>query len=238
MMPASMGPAAPRPTQPARSRLEPIDPFAPPEAGVAEPLLDLADDDVAHRARKRASTPPGVADAPPAPADASAPRRREPPLPPDLAARRASVSKSPDAERLPAIELAAGGASSTGAAAWASSVAPHPSGGVRAAAPASPRVRFAAGLALAIVLGYVPADLVAAWRERVEFGAIDEKVAAAQSVADAPDSYAALDAFRAEQLDAKRSARRAIAVIAFAVWAAAGGALVYGWSRLPWQRPE
>ena len=226
LMPASMGPAAPRPPQPARSRLEPIDPFAPPEAAVAEQLLDLADDDVAYR---RSTTP--------AAPDASAARRREPPLPPDLEPRRASVSKSPDAARLPAVDIAAGGAPSTGAAAWGSA-APQPKGGVRVAAPASSRMRFAAGLAIAIVLGYVPADLVAAWRERVELGAIDEKVAAAQSVADAPDSYAALDAFRAEQLDAKRSARRTIAVIAFAVWVAAGGALVYGWSRLPWQRPD
>ena len=97
---------------------------------------------------------------------------------------------------------------------------------------------LAAGVAIAIVLGFVPAHFVAAWRERAELGAIDDKVAAAQSAADAPDSYAALDAFRAEQLDAKRAARRTIAMIALVVWAATGGALAYGWSRLPWQRPE
>src|SRR5262249_39653470 len=100
----------------------------------------------------------------------------------------------------------------------------------------SPRVRFVAGVAIAIVLGFVPAHLVAAWRERAEFAAIDDKVEAAQSAADTPETYAALDALRAEQLDAKRSARRNIEMLSLVIWAIAGGALGYGWFRMPWRR--
>ncbi len=96
----------------------------------------------------------------------------------------------------------------------------------------SARVRLVAGVALAIALGFVPAHLVAGMRERSAFAAIDAKVAAVQSTADTPDSYAALDGFRAEQLDAKHSARRSIAVTSLVVWAAVGVALAYGWFAL------
>src|SRR6185295_1735842 len=96
----------------------------------------------------------------------------------------------------------------------------------------SARVRLVAGVALAITLGFVPAHLVAGMRERSAFAAIDAAVAAVQSTADTPDSYAALDRFRAEQLDAKYSARRSIAVTSLVVWAAVGAALAYGWFSL------
>ena len=102
---------------------------------------------------------------------------------------------------------------------------------------ASPRVRLATGVALAVVLGFIPAHLVAGMRERSAFGAIDAKIAAVQSTADTPDSYAALDAFRAEQLDAKYGARRSIVVTSLLVWAAAGAALAYGWFGLFRARP-
>jgi hypothetical protein len=96
----------------------------------------------------------------------------------------------------------------------------------------SARVQLVAGVALAIGFGFVPAHLVGGMRERSAFGAIDAKIAAVQSTADTPDSYAALDAFRAEQLDAKYSARRSIAVTSLLVWAAVGAALALGWFSL------
>jgi hypothetical protein len=99
------------------------------------------------------------------------------------------------------------------------------------------RMRFAAGVVLAIVLGFVPASIVAGIRERSAFGAIDGVVFAAQAAADTPDRYEALDALRAGQLDAKRSARRMIMLTALAIWAAAGGAVAYAWfRRVPWDR--
>jgi len=101
----------------------------------------------------------------------------------------------------------------------------------------SARARFAAGVGLAILLGFLPAHVAAGIRERSAFGAIDSKVVAVQATADAPDRYDALDAFRTEQLDAKRSARTMIALTALLVWAAAGGGLAYVWfRRVPWDR--
>jgi hypothetical protein len=97
---------------------------------------------------------------------------------------------------------------------------------------ASARVRLVAGVALAIAVGFVAAHLVAGMRERRTFGAIDARVIAVQSAADTPDSYAALDAFRAEQLAAKYAARRSIAVTSLMVWAVVGAALAYGWFSL------
>ena len=92
-------------------------------------------------------------------------------------------------------------------------------------------------MVLAIVLGFLPAHLVAGMRERSAFAAIDARVVSAQVAADTPDSYAALDGLRAEQLDAKRSARRMIVLTSLMIWAAAGGALAYVWfKRVPWDR--
>jgi hypothetical protein len=190
-LPASMGPASPRPARPARparARNEPVDPFAPPEQGLA-----LAPP----------GSPGGVPQGP-APAASGAPVSPDPPR----------ISDAPQS----ALGIAARQLGSE----------------LRARIPvlASARVRLVAGVALAIALGFVPAHLVAGMRERSAFAAIDAKVTAVQSTADTPDSYAALDAFRAEQLDAKYSARRSIAVTSLLVWAAVGAALAYGWFSL------
>jgi hypothetical protein len=266
VLPASMGPAAPRPARPARSRSEPVDPFAPPELAAVEPLLQLApaDDDVAHRARKQASAPPAMAGEPG--------RHAAPPNPP-AGPHRASPAMAPggppQATSSSALAAAAGHRTPPGPSAGgppgpapmpsalpSSGPAPVPPAGppwsLDAAAPAitaalrrlggelvaripvlaSARVRLVAGVALAIALGFVPAHLVGRMRERSAFAAIDAGVVAVQSTADTPDSYAALDAFRAEQLEAKYGARRSIAVTALVVWAAVGAALAFGWFAL------
>ncbi|HEX3481495.1 MAG TPA: hypothetical protein VHT91_41060 [Kofleriaceae bacterium] len=280
-LPASMGPAAPRPARSARSRNEPVDPFAPPELAADEALLELADDDLAHRARRQGSAPPAMAAEPARPATPSSPpvdpQRAWPPLPPagpmpatPFSARGADPApyapgapgRAPQGPA-PALPGAPGGAPQSPAptppgapGGVPQSLAAGPSGPpVRISDPplsafaiaarrlgselvaqipvlASARVRLVAGVALALALGFVPAHLVAGMRERSAFAAIDAKVAAVQSTADTPDSYAALDGFRAEQLDAKYSARRSIAVTSLLVWAAVGAALAYGWFSL------
>jgi hypothetical protein len=218
MLPASMGPTTPRPARPSRSRNEPVDPFAPPELAAEEPLLQLADP-------VPSAPPPGVPQGPvPAPSASqpgmpqglplAPPAPRAPPALPALPPARTSPmsdardAAAPDAVRRMGRELVA-----------------------RIPVLASPRVRLAVGVALAIALGFVPAHLAARMRERSAFGAIDARVVAVQSTADTPDSYAALDAFRAEQLDAKYRARRSIAVTSLLVWAAAGAALAFAWFR-------
>jgi hypothetical protein len=107
------------------------------------------------------------------------------------------------------------------------------------AAPSAPmpRARFAAGVVLAVVLGFVPAHLVASARERSAFRQIDDHVAEVQARTDEPLDAAALDAFRAEQLARKQSQRRSIALASLAIWAVVGGGLAYVWfRRIPWDR--
>lgn len=100
-----------------------------------------------------------------------------------------------------------------------------------------PRWRFAAGVLLAVMLGFVPAHLVAAQREDAKYAQIDKDVIARQTAAATPEAYAALDTFRAEQLDRKTSARRTIALLALAIWIAAAGLVAFVWFRLiPWDR--
>ena len=99
------------------------------------------------------------------------------------------------------------------------------------------RVRFAAGIVVAILLGFLPAHIVAGVRERSVYAAVDREVVAAQQVADNPDSYAKLDAVRAEHLQRKHDERFSIVILALAIWGAAGGAVAYGWFRkVPWDR--
>ncbi len=119
--------------------------------------------------------------------------------------------------------------------------APAP-GPAEAAAPAPPRApmsraRFAAGVAVSIALGFVPAHLIAAARERSAFREIDAHVVSVQSRTDAPLDAAALQAFRAEQKDRKQGERRSIALASMAIWALLGGGLAYVWfRRIPWER--
>lgn len=102
---------------------------------------------------------------------------------------------------------------------------------------AAPRMRLAAGVLLAILLGFAPASIIASLREHRADHAIDAVVTSAQVAADSADSYAALDALRAEQLRAKQHAHRMIALTSLLIWAAASSGLAYVWfRRVPWDR--
>jgi hypothetical protein len=102
---------------------------------------------------------------------------------------------------------------------------------------ADTRVRFAAGVVLAILLGFVPAHFVAAMREKSAFDEVDRKVIAAQEDPSTP--YDSLDQLRADQMSRKQSDRRSVAIIAFLIWGAVGGGVAYGWfKRIPWERLE
>jgi hypothetical protein len=100
-----------------------------------------------------------------------------------------------------------------------------------------PRWRFAAGVLLAVALGFAPAHLVSAMREEAKYAQIDKAVIAKQAAATTPEAYAALDRFRAEQIDRKKSERRTIALMALGIWAAVAGLIAFVWFRLvPWDR--
>src|SRR5262245_58086403 len=99
------------------------------------------------------------------------------------------------------------------------------------------RARFASGVVVAIVVGFLPAHFIASARERAAFREIDAHVVSVQSRTDAPLDDAALDQFRAEQKDRKQSERRSIALASLAVWALLGAAVAYLWfRRIPWDR--
>jgi len=74
-------------------------------------------------------------------------------------------------------------------------------------------------------------------REEAKYAQIDKEVVARQTAAATPEAYAALDGFRAEQIERKTSARRMIALLAIGIWAAAAGLVAFVWFRLiPWDR--
>lgn len=101
------------------------------------------------------------------------------------------------------------------------------------------RVRFVAGVLLAILIGFVPAHVVASLREGSVYKAIDDRVLSVQQLADTPELYATLDQMRADQLDKKRSEQRNIAIMALAVWALVGGGVAFAWfKKVPWERFE
>jgi len=181
----------------------PIDMFAPPDsAAEAEFKVDLAPEEVERSARKKASTPPPVADAEPAPSPASSGRQSRPSL------------------QVP------------------TTTAPESTSGGRLPAPlANPNLRFALGVVLAIVIGFIPAHLVASMREKSAYESVDKKVIATQKQADTPDAYAALDTFRDEQLGRKQDDRRTIAIMAILIWGVVGAGAGYVWfRRIPWDR--
>lgn len=99
------------------------------------------------------------------------------------------------------------------------------------------RARFVIGVAIAVVLGFVPAHLVASVRQDAAFTEIDARVTERQAEVTTRDEWAQLDVLRAAQLDRKQAAHRNVVLFAMAVWAAAGGALAYVWFRaIDWQR--
>ena len=103
--------------------------------------------------------------------------------------------------------------------------------------PEMPRARVAAGVGLAIILGFIPAHLIASMREDKAFQKIDAQIVATQTAADTPEMYAALDSFREAQLARKESERRSIALTSMLIWGVVAAGLGYVWfRRIPWDR--
>lgn len=122
-----------------------------------------------------------------------------------------------------------------------------PSQGVALAAPSSSKlgplgdekVRFVAGVLLALGLGFLPAHIIAGMREESAYAEIDRKVIRAQQAADSPEAYAALDKLRADQLDHKEAERRNAAIIALFVWGLVASGIAFAWfKKIPWDSFE
>ncbi len=106
---------------------------------------------------------------------------------------------------------------------------------VSRAAQEIPRWRFAAGVMLSIILGFIPAHLIASARERSAFTRIDAQIIATQEQADTSEMYARLDDFREAQRAIKQSEKRNIALLSMLIWGVTAGGLAYVWfRRIPW----
>ena len=183
--------------------LAPVDPFRPPDADDDDRPVEIAADELEHRARKRVSTPPATEAV------------SAPPL-----VGRSSTRSIPPATQLRRPEPVA--------------IVRPPS---RLGFLGDEGNRFAVGVLLAILLGFVPAHLVSSSREQGAYQAIDATVEAKQASMTAQDEYDALDAFRARQLDDKRGAKHDAMILAFVIWGLVGGGIAYGWfKRVPWDR--
>ncbi|MFN0253067.1 MAG: hypothetical protein ACKV2T_39705 [Kofleriaceae bacterium] len=190
-MAASRAPEVAKAAAP-KSKAQPLDLFAPPDAGEAEAKVELASDEIEHRA-KRMSTPP-----------AGTPHAGDQPI--------ASGPNTPAMRRSsPSIVV--------------------PSRAPSSAVSEMPRGRFAVGVMLAIVIGFVPAHLVAASRESSAYSKIDSQIIATQNAVEDEDQYRALDGFRAAQLGKKKSARTTIAWQSMLIWAAVGAAVAFVYFR-------
>lgn len=196
-LPASIGPPPPKAAEAPKPTVEPLDLFAPPDAEDAEQAVELATDELEHRARKMSVPPVSTP---------TTPGQGVPTSQPLTPTRRHQLST------------------------------PIPvKGGV--SAPETPRARILAGVVLSILLGFIPAHLIAESRERSAFAAIDAQVVAVQEAADTPEEHEALDAYRTTQIARKQSERRSIALTSMLIWAVVGAGLAYAWfRRVPWDR--
>lgn len=191
-MAVSLAPEPAKPV-PAKPKTQPLDLFAPPDAEEAEAKVELATDEIEHRAKKMSTPPVGVPTTQPVSSVPNTPamRRSNPSIP---------------VPTKPAVSTAD-----------------------------MPRGRFAAGVLISILIGFVPAHFVAAMREDSAFQKIDAQITATQNGVEDEDAYRALDGFRAAQLSRKKSERNTIAWQSMLIWAAvgAGAAYVY-FRRIPW----
>jgi len=210
-MPASIGPAPEakkdKAGKAAKPKDEPLDMFAPPELQGDEFKVEVAADEIAISRTKTPLPPPAAEPEPPA-------RTSSPKIPTTPATARIS-KPSLQAPNVP-VDVALPSSNKFGAL-------------------GEPRVRFAAGIFLAIIIGFVPAHVVAKMREDAAFATVDKKVIVAQQTADTLDTWKALDSLRADQLARKEAEKRNAAIIGFVVWALVGAGV--GWAffkKVPW----
>ncbi|MGE0868018.1 MAG: hypothetical protein AB7P03_05640 [Kofleriaceae bacterium] len=226
---ANFGPPVPKlppptpgaPASKPRPKDIPLDLFAPPDAGSEDFSVEVAADEPVGHGPALPRTTTGQSS-------------------PGVALPRTTTGQRAAGVALPRTTTAQGGAS-VALPRTTTGQRPLPLGHEPAMVVASSsnasRVRFAAGVVLAIVLGFIPAHFIAAVRERSAYAAIDREVVTQQLNADTTELYQALDGYRRVQLENKQSKRTMIALTSMAIWAVVGGAIAYVWfRRIPWDR--
>jgi hypothetical protein len=187
-----------------------------------------------------ASIGPAAIPATPAPAKA-----KQPPVdlfaPPDAEDQEALVDLAPEEvahrERKAEADAAARAAAQDAAAAAPVLRKSQPViGGTAAPSRELTRPMFAAGILLAIVIGFVPVHFVASLREKSAYAKIDEAVHRTQQLATDDEAYAALDKFRSAQLSEKQSTQRSIALTSLLMWAVLSTGLAFLYFKRPWEK--
>ena len=99
-----------------------------------------------------------------------------------------------------------------------------------------PRVRFAAGVLVALLLGFLPAHVIASAQES-SYSTIDDQVRAEQKRVTTVEEWSTLGSYRASALDEKRSRKLNIVVKTGFAWVFVGALLGLLWFRVvPWDR--
>lgn len=143
-------------------------------------------------------------------------------LHPEMGMGSASTASPPAAPSPPDIPAhAVGGGVSLGQS---------PVDRVRTALADQPRLRFAAGVFVVLLLGFVPAMIFAQVRAG-SYRVIDDELRAEQSAASDIDAWNRLDELRASMLERKRSQQTSIALGGLLIWALCSAGLAYLWFR-------
>ena len=108
--------------------------------------------------------------------------------------------------------------------------------GMKQTLATSPRARFAAGVAVAFLLGLVPAQLYA-WSNADSYEDIRSELVADYAAADSPARWTALASTRADAVTLAESRQRRVVISSCLIWLAVAGAIGFAWFRLvDWPR--
>ncbi len=198
--------------------------------------------EAAERARPVSAPPP----IPPAASDPFAPPTvADPFAPPDMVREQAALLEvgdrpvapgtvaAPVSAPLPTISTYHGAPTAGSATLHRDSLVPR----LRALMGDSPRARFVAGIALAFLVGLIPALIFASWRSGSAYDEIKGDLEAEYASADTPDSWATLESARDDARALLASRQQRVAVGAFMVWLAAAAGVGFVWFRLvDWER--
>jgi hypothetical protein len=109
---------------------------------------------------------------------------------------------------------------------------------IRGALADDPRARFATGVVLAFLVGLVAAQITGSIRRASIDEDLIEELNAAYAAADTPDEWAALDDARADALELVDARQTRYIVSIVTAWLLVGGAVLFVWLRLDFERPR
>ena len=153
----------------------------------------------------------------------------------DLKAQRTAATSTP-----PSMARSAGRVSAPPPVAGAPSAPVVPSksfGDHLRAFAGNRRARFAVGAVLAVLIGFLPAHLLASVRERSAYAEIDSELAKQAAALRTTEAWQAFDQVRDSAHEEKLAEKHSIAITAVLLWAAVSAGFVFVWYRkIDWDR--